>query len=59
MADLTLTSILEIRSLTFDDAGQYTCTASMFNGSAINQETARSSTVDISAEGTFVRVKQP
>ena len=57
-ADLTLTSILEIKNLTFGDAGQYTCTASKFDGSFINQVTARSSIIPISAEGTFVMVTQ-
>ena len=54
MANLTLTSILMINNLSLSDAGQYTCTASASEGPVVNPETARSTTIDISAEGTFV-----
>ena len=53
MANLTLTSILNINNFSLSDTAQYTCTASVSEGSVVNPETARSSTINISAEGTF------
>ena len=55
-ADLTLTSILKINNFSLSYAGQYTCTASVSDGVEIYPESANSFTIDISAEGTFVRV---
>ena len=50
-ADLTCTGILKISTLSLSDAGQYTCTASLFNGFSIKLMSSRSSTIDITTEG--------
>ena len=50
-ADLTCTSIFKISNLSLNDGGQYTCTASLFNGVSINLAFACSSIIDISTEG--------
>ena len=56
-ADATLTSILKISNFSLSDAGQYTCTASMFDGVMItDQETTKSLIVEISAEGKLSRL---
>ena len=56
-ADATLTSILKISNFSLSDAGQYTCTASMFDGIMItDQEATKSLSVEISAEGKLSRL---
>ena len=53
-ADLTCTSILKISNLSLSDAGQYTCTASLFNGFAIDSGSARSSSIAVKSEGNLL-----
>ena len=56
IANLTLTSILKIDNFTLSDAGQYTCTALMFDGTIADQETTKSFSIEISAEGKVFSV---